>query len=47
MSKLRKIFPYMGYDAIARCIRKLRDERYIDVGHYDELNGTTNWYTIT
>lgn len=46
MSKLRKTSPYMRDDTIARCIKKLRDERYTNVGHHDERNGTANWYAI-
>lgn len=47
MSRLRKIFPYMSDDTIARCIRKLRSEGLIDVEHYDEYEGGANWYALT
>lgn len=47
MSLLRKIFPYMADDTIARCIRKLRNEGLIDVEHYDEHEGGANWYALT
>lgn len=47
MSTLKEIFPYMSADTIARCIRKLRNEGLIDVEHYDEHEGRTNWYALT
>lgn len=42
-----KIFPYMSEDTICRALRKLKNEGLIVVAHYDENNGTTNWYATT
>lgn len=42
-----QIFPYASVDTIARAIGKLVDEGLVMVGHYDENNGTTNWYATT
>ena len=42
-----KIFPYMAEDTISRALKKLRNEGLVMVGHYDENNGTTNWYATT
>lgn len=42
-----QIFPYASIDTIARAISKLVDEGLVIVDHYDENNGTTNWYATT
>lgn len=41
---LRRTFPYMHISTVDRALRKLRDEGLVVVGHYDENNGTVNWY---
>lgn len=41
---LRRTFPYMDITTVDRAIRKLRNEGLIVIGHYDENNGTVNWY---
>lgn len=44
---LRRTFPYMDITTVDRALRKLRDEGLIVIGHYDENNGTVNWYATT
>lgn len=47
MSLLRRIFPYMSENTITRSIKKLKAEGLVMVDHYDEDNGTANWYATT
>nr|UWD63392.1 MAG: Replication initiator protein A (RepA) N-terminus [Bacteriophage sp.] len=44
---LRRTFPYMDITTVDRSLRKLRAEGLIVIGHYDENNGTVNWYATT
>nr|UVN04810.1 MAG: hypothetical protein [Bacteriophage sp.] len=37
----------MDITTVDRSLRKLRDEGLITIGHYDENNGTVNWYATT
>lgn len=37
----------MAITTVDRALRKLRDEGLVVIGHYDEGNGTVNWYATT
>lgn len=44
---LRRTFPYMSMTTVYRALRRLRDEGLVAVGHYDDNDGTVNWYATT
>lgn len=42
-----RVFPYMAEATVSSAIKKLKAEGLVVVGHYDESNGTVNWYATT